>query len=462
MHKIVQTRQFDHGARTTYIRLLDSAPMSSTTSGMGHKQEEGRTVPECLRTASSWMFAALLLLTTACGFPRPADVGDDASMGCMRDQDCSNDTPFCVDAVCAVCRTSTSCPASRPVCDTTSHDCRTCSKDSECDSGACDLAGGTCVSQGAILYASPTGSTADPCTKTTPCSIQHAAELVDMAHSYIVLLPGRYEDHAGFVGKAATIVGNHATIASGAGDTSLRIYDGSSITMRDIQLEEHAQPSDTDFGVIQLRNSKLILDDMQSDTQHLDPVYGEGGDTLTIRRSTVTGPSVRATKLIADRCFFHSGGPGVTDSIELTNSVIISDSSSGNSGLAININSTVASSDSKILNNTVVAGRVSCSVPGHRAQFTNNIFYNYTSIDVSNNCAYQYNLVTPAINLGGNGNTTGDPMFVDMAHGDFHLKAGSVAIDAADPAVVSIDRDYDGTHRPQGTRSDIGAFEYVP
>jgi hypothetical protein len=284
-----------------------------------------------------------------------------------------------------------------------------------------------------------------------------------MAHSYIVLLQGRYEDHAGFVGKAATIVGNHATIASAAGDTSLRIYDGSSITMRDIQLEEHSQPSDTDFGVIQLRNSRLVLDDMQSDTQHLDPVYGEGGDTLTIRRSSVIGPSVRATKLVADRCFFHSGGPGVTDSIELTNSVIISDSSSGDSGLAIYLNSTVtASSDSKIFNNTVVAGRVSCSMPGHLAQFTNNIFYNHTSIDVSNNCAYQYNLVTPNMNLGGNGNTTGDPMFVDIAHDNFHLKAGSVAIDAADPSIMSIDRDYDGTHRPQGTRSDIGAFEYVP
>lgn len=169
-----------------------------------------------------------------------------------------------------------------------------------------------------------------------------------------------------------------------------------------------------------------------------------------------------ATRLVADTCFFHNDGPAVAGSIELTNSVVIADSSSP-SGFAIRINSTVtAGSNSKVLNNTFIGGQVICSMPGLLAQFTNNIFYNHTSIDVSNNCAYQYNLVTPNMNLGGNGNTTGDPMFVDIAHDNFHLKAGSVAIDAADPSIMSIDRDYDGTHRPQGTRSDIGAFEYVP
>lgn len=155
----------------------------------------------------------------------------------------------------------------------------------------------------------------------------------------------------------------------------------------------------------------------------------------------------------------HNGGPSVEGSIELTNSVVISDPS----GSAIGINSLgTGNPNSKVVNNTFIGGRVACSPSGSLAQFSNNIFYNYTSIDVPTSCAYQYNLVTPVRDLGGNGNTTGDPMFVDVANGDFHLKAGSVAIDAADPAIVTIDRDHDGTHRPQGTRSDIGAFEYLP
>jgi hypothetical protein len=128
------------------------------------------------------------------------------------------------------------------------------------------------------------------------------------------------------------------------------------------------------------------------------------------------------------------------------------------SGTAVGINSSIFGS--KIVNNTFFQGTVSCSGVG--AQFINNIFYNYTSITATPSCAFQYNLVTPLKDLGGNGNTNGDPMFVDSAHGDFHLKLGSAAIDAGDPSLVSIDRDFDATHRPQGTRSDIGAFEYKP
>src|SRR5262249_60845207 len=95
----------------------------------------------------------------ACGFPRPPDMGGDAPpAGCSRDKDCSSPTPFCVNTACVACRDSTSCPATRPVCDMVSHDCRTCVKDSECDSGACDLAAGRCVDQAAILYASPGGT----------------------------------------------------------------------------------------------------------------------------------------------------------------------------------------------------------------------------------------------------------------------------------------------------------------
>src|SRR2546430_4286398 len=104
---------------------------------MGHLQGSGTTFVGRVHAIAHSAWIALSLLMTACGFPRPADVGDDATVataGCMRDQDCSGTTPVCVDTVCAVCRTSDMCPASRPVCDMVSHDCRSCAKDSECDS----------------------------------------------------------------------------------------------------------------------------------------------------------------------------------------------------------------------------------------------------------------------------------------------------------------------------------------
>jgi hypothetical protein len=212
--------------------------------------------------------------------------------------------------------------------------------------------------------------------------------LVDLAHAYIVLLSGTYEGIFGFSGMAATIVGNNATIVFTRADSGVSIIAGSSIVLRDIHIEEPSGVVVDGTGWITIDSSKLVVDNMESDTKNLSPIYGRGGDTVTIRRSNFIGSSVFATRLVADTCFFHNGGPAVAGSIELTNSVVIADPSSS-SGLAIRINSTVtAGSNSKVLNNTFVGGQVTCSMPGLLAQFTNNIFYNHTSIDVSNNCAY--------------------------------------------------------------------------
>jgi hypothetical protein len=55
---------------------------------------------------------------------------------------------------------------------------------------------------------------------------------------------------------------------------------------------------------------------------------------------------------------------------------------------------------------------------------------------------------------------TGAPGFFDPVVGDFHLGPDSAAIDAA--VASGVTADHDGTARPQGAASDVGAYERIP
>jgi uncharacterized repeat protein (TIGR02543 family) len=61
--------------------------------------------------------------------------------------------------------------------------------------------------------------------------------------------------------------------------------------------------------------------------------------------------------------------------------------------------------------------------------------------------------------LGTHALTVTDPGLVNASGNDFHLRAGSVCIDAG--TNVGFIRDYDGNAIPQGAAPDIGAYEYV-
>ena len=56
------------------------------------------------------------------------------------------------------------------------------------------------------------------------------------------------------------------------------------------------------------------------------------------------------------------------------------------------------------------------------------------------------------------GNRTADPLFASYANRDFHLLAGSPAVDYGLVAYSPVS-DYDGRARPQGPGADAGAFE---
>ena len=99
-------------------------------------------------------------------------------------------------------------------------------------------------------------------------------------------------------------------------------------------------------------------------------------------------------------------------------------------------------------------------------QYRNNIFYipNHKKAINQEGATHEYNIyyLGGKTNVGvplGQGEKVGDPLFVDLKSQNFHLQPGSIAIDSGAP--LSHAKDYDGNTVPSGTRTDIGAYEYL-
>ena len=141
-------------------------------------------------------------------------------------------------------------------------------------------------------------------------------------------------------------------------------------------------------------------------------------------------------------------------------------SSNNNNGAVILLNTPTGTV--QILHSTIaspsVQGSAAIYVTAGTVGITNTIVASHT-VGISNTggVAYQnYNLffgnTTPYMGtIGGTNNTSGDPKFVNPAGDDYHLSAGSAAIDAG--TNVGVTSDLDGNPRPFGSGFDIGAYE---
>jgi hypothetical protein len=180
------------------------------------------------------------------------------------------------------------------------------------------------------------------------------------------------------------------------------------------------------------------------------------GGTLTISQSTISGNTASGISV--------SGGQ-----FDITNTII-----AGNGGPATavggvhfdQINSGTRRFEfNTVTNNNGMDGAavgVVCTLVGQPVTFANNIVYanqeGGTRTQVGGaNCNWSYSDIGP-VAVAGTGNINMDPLFANPAQSNYHLQAGSPAIDKADPA-STMDVDIDGDVRPQGSGRDIGADE---
>jgi hypothetical protein len=115
-----------------------------------------------------------------------------------------------------------------------------------------------------------------------------------------------------------------------------------------------------------------------------------------------------------------------------------------------------------LLNCTVVSNTAMADSGGLRAgTATNSILYYNLSGSVGSNYLYStlsYCDTVPA--APGIGNMTNEPLFLDLAGGNFHLQTNSPCINSGNNSSVIGATDFDGNPRIAGGTVDIGAYEF--
>ncbi len=177
--------------------------------------------------------------------------------------------------------------------------------------------------------------------------------------------------------------------------------------------------------------------------------------------------SIRDSEFVNNRAQTVCGGVCAGGSLAVANSLFVRNSAS--SGSAIDVGRGPAS----VLHTTIVGsglepGAAVSALFSSQVDITNSIIANSAvglerSALLPNVVHEDYNLFFGnGLNFSGTvtgstNNIYGDPLFVDPGAGDYRLRLGSPAADAAWPSGLTAD--LDGNPRPYGAGYDVGAYE---
>lgn len=366
--------------------------------------------------------------------------------------------PFCVAGACAQCRSGSNgdCSGTTPVCDAGA--CRACRAHSECAAGVCK-SDGRCASESEIAYVEPSASDTADCSRATKCSLTHG---ISIGRPFVLLATGTYTLNADFTlqGTISLVGGSMVKpelTRSTAGPT-VKIGPGSDVTLDNVRLRGATGGSvPTASGLycintpIGARHVRLI--DFDSTQNQYDGVYAQACaiDALrsTFTNNAFTGVDLTDSNGTFDRCL--ASGNGNKGSNLDTGLFMIRNNfvyRNGDAGIVVYGNTGTVAEFNTVIDNA--GGGMQCTSSG--LSFPNNLVVR-NGAGNTGGCTFPGSIIAA--------DTTGLSFkSADAAPYDYHITAGSIAIDQATISTVMID--FDGDARPQGNGKDVGADEFRP
>lgn len=398
-----------------------------------------------------------------CDYPIDADgsSGSDASTGCTSDQDCTSPTPACdVDGskMCVQCiapADTDACTGMTPVCGSDDA-CHACTSHAQCTSDVC-LPDGSCDSGSDVAYVAAGGS-GSACTQAVPCGTM--ANALATVRPYIKA-SGSLDEQVSIDNQAITILADPSTkLTYSSPGVILTITGTSTVSIFDLEIDDGLGATGVGISMPTGNMSTVALERVKVDNCDGGGVVTDGG-TLSIERSTISGNtgggiSISAGAFTLENNFVVANGAATSAFGGVKIDAITTTGTHQFDFNTISANVGPATVDTGVLCGTVTVPLTLDS----NIIYANSVSSGGHQLGGSTNCGAIYSDIGPD-GSAGSGNINADPVFVSTTESDYHLTSGSPCIDVADPA-ATLDVDFDGDTRPQGSGRDIGADEYKP